>query len=130
MGRLDNKVLIVTGSTQGIGATTALLAADSGAAGIVICGRQQDKGKSVEAEIRDKGCSAVYVPADLSDVDQCRRVVQTCDEQFGRIDCLVNAAADTSRISRCYSAAAWQQLRAIREHWDPQHVMHDFPGLS
>ena len=97
MVRLDDKVLIVTGSTQGIGESTALLAAESGAAGIVICGRQQDKGKSVQAAIQDRDCPAVYVPADLSQVEDCRRVVKICDERFGRVDCLVNSAADTSR---------------------------------
>lgn len=95
--QLDDKVLIVTGGTQGIGESIALHAAALGAAGIVICGRQQDKGKRVEAAIEATGCSAVYVPADLSRVDDGRHVVQVCDERFGRVDCLVNAAADTSR---------------------------------
>ena len=97
MPRLDGKILLITGGTQGLGEVTALLAAESGAAGIVICGRQQDKGKNVETAIEDRGCPALYVPADLSREEDCRQVVRACDERFGRVDGLVNSAADTSR---------------------------------
>ncbi|MCH2129164.1 MAG: SDR family oxidoreductase [Pirellulaceae bacterium] len=114
MSRLDDKILIVTGSTQGIGEAIAISAAEMGAAGIVICGRQKDKGERVEATIREKGCAAVYVPADLSSVEDCERVVQTCDEQFGRVDCLVNSAADTSRGTlEDTTVALWDYLFAL-----------------
>lgn len=42
----------------------------------------------------------------------------------------INAGDDPDRIRRCYSSEAWERLRAIRDRWDPQRVMHDFPGLS
>jgi len=114
MPRLDDKVLLVTGSTQGIGESVALLAAESGAAGIVVCGRQQEKGNQVEAALQEKGCQAVYVPADLSREDDCRRVAQVCDERFGRVDCLVNSAADTSRGTLDdTSVELWDYLFAV-----------------
>ena len=94
---LENKVILVTGSTQGVGEAVARHAAESGAAGVVLCGRQEEKGASVASEIEAAGCPAVYVRADLSVVEDCRRVVQACDDRFGRIDGLVNAAADTNR---------------------------------
>ena len=72
-------------------------AAECGAAGIVTCGRQQEKGRAVAAAIEELGCPAVYVPADLARVEDCRNVVQACDERFGRLDGLVNCAADTNR---------------------------------
>jgi len=97
MGRLDAKVILVTGGTQGVGAAVALHAAECGAAGIVICGRQQDKGQAVASAIEERGCATEYVRADLSIVDDCRNVVRRCDERFGRVDGLVNAAADTNR---------------------------------
>lgn len=97
MTDMQGKILIITGGTQGIGEETALLAADSGAAGIVICGRQADKGAAVAAAIEQRGCEAEYVPADLSDPEACRRVVAACDQRFGRVDCLLNSAGDTSR---------------------------------
>ena len=97
MGRLEGRVIIATGGTQGVGEAVALHAADSGAAGVVICGRQQDKGQAVVAAIEQRGCAGEFVKADLANVEDCRNVVRKCDERFGRVDGLVNAAADTNR---------------------------------
>ena len=97
MARVDGKVIIITGSTQGLGEAVARQAAEDGAGGIVICGRQQDKGTAVAADIERAGCPALYVAADLSSIEDCRNIIRTCDEKFGRVDGLVNAAADTNR---------------------------------
>ena len=51
----------------------------------------------VVEKIQDLGTAALYVPADLSIVDDCRQVVSAGVEKFGHIDGLVNAAADTNR---------------------------------
>jgi NAD(P)-dependent dehydrogenase (short-subunit alcohol dehydrogenase family) len=99
MARFDNKVLIITGGTQGIGEATALYTAELGAAGIVICGRQEEKGAAVAAAVQKLGCDAEYVRADLAIVEDCRNVVQRCDERFGRVDGLANIAADTRRMA-------------------------------
>lgn len=97
MARVDDKVILVTGSTQGLGEAIALRAARNGAAGLVLCGRQEEKGERVRQEIERLGCPAEFVRADLSRVEDCRHVVRRCDERFGRVDGLVNAAADTNR---------------------------------
>jgi len=99
MARLENKVIIVTGSTQGVGEGIAIHAARNGAAGIVVCGRQEDKGEVVAERLREMGSQAEYVKADLAVEEDCRHVVERCDKRFGRIDGLVNAAADTNRGS-------------------------------
>ncbi|MEK1930707.1 MAG: SDR family NAD(P)-dependent oxidoreductase, partial [Pararhizobium sp.] len=97
-GRLDGKIAIVTGGTQGLGATIATLFAERGAAGIVICGRNAMKGEAKAAEIgKATGTNVVYVQADLGKVEDTRKVVAACDAQFGRVDALVNAAAITDR---------------------------------
>ena len=97
MARVDGKVIIVTGGTQGVGEACALLAAETGAAGVVICGRQVEKGEAVAAKITELGSKGVFVRADLALEEDCRNVVHVCDQEFGRVDGLVNAAADTSR---------------------------------
>ena len=97
MARLSGKVIVTTGGTQGVGEAVALMAARNGAAGVVICGRQEDKGAAVADRIQEIGCAAEYVRADLAIVDDCRKVLRRCDERFGRVDGLVNAAADTNR---------------------------------
>lgn len=97
MSRLTGKVIITTGGTQGVGEAVALDAAREGAAGVVLCGRQQDKGRAVAERVEALGCSAEFVRADLASEADCRQVVRRCDERFGRVDGLVNAAADTHR---------------------------------
>ena len=94
---LQGKVAVVTGGTQGLGAAIAHLLAERGARAVVICGRNRDKGQAQVERIRQTGAQALYVPADLALVDDCRNVVQQADRQFGRVDILVNAAAITDR---------------------------------
>lgn len=97
MPNLNDKVLVTTGGTQGVGEAIALHSARSGAAGIVICGRQDDKGQAVAARIEEMDTQCEFVHADLSNVDDCRNVMEQCIKRFGRVDGLVNAAADTNR---------------------------------
>ena len=95
---LQGKVAVVTGGTQGLGAAIAQLLAQRGAAGVVICGRQADKGRAQAQQITQaSGVRVVFVQADLEQVDDCRKVIATADAEFGRVDILVNAAAITDR---------------------------------
>ncbi|WP_432348033.1 SDR family oxidoreductase [Shinella yambaruensis] len=96
--RLDGKIAVVTGGTQGLGATIARLFAERGAAGLVICGRNAAKGEAKAREISGAtGVATLYVKADLGAVEDARAVIAACDEAFGRVDALVNAAAITDR---------------------------------
>jgi len=91
------KVAVVTGGTQGLGEEIARMFAARGAAGIVICGRNAKKGKAVATDIGKSGAKVKYVQADLSTVDDCRKVIREADKAFGRVDALVNVAATTDR---------------------------------
>ena len=98
MNRIDGKIAIVTGGTQGLGAAVARRLAEAGAAGVVTCGRTEEAGRAVAAAISaDTGCVARFVRADLARVEDCRAVVAAADDAFGRIDILVNAAGITDR---------------------------------
>ncbi len=94
---LNGKIAIVTGGTQGLGEAIARLFADRGAAGLVICGRNDKKGQRAASDISSAGCPTVFVQADLAKVADCRKVVAKADERFSRVDALVNAAALTDR---------------------------------
>lgn len=98
MNRIDGKIAVVTGGTQGLGAAIARCFAQAGAAGIVICGRNRTKGQEVADSIgAETGTKTVFVAADLGRVEDSRAVIAGADEAFGRIDILVNAAGLTDR---------------------------------
>lgn len=98
MNRIDGKVAVVTGGTQGLGAAIARLFAQAGAAGIAIVGRDADKGSALtEAIFRETGVPVLMIAADLGDTAQVLGVVGKAEARFGRIDILVNAAGLTDR---------------------------------
>ena len=96
-GQFAGKVAIVTGGTQGLGEAIARLLVERGAAGVVVTGRNRERGEAVAGSLGTGGAKALFVPAELADLDQVRAVTARCDEAFGRVDCLVNAAAITDR---------------------------------
>ena len=55
------QIIVVSGGTQGCGEAIALACAEEGAAGVIICGRQEAKGAAVSAEIEQRGAHSLYV---------------------------------------------------------------------
>jgi len=95
MNRMDGKVCVVTGSTQGLGAAIARRLAEAGAAGLVTLGRNEAKGRAAaEAITRDTGVSVYFVNADLGKVEDC---MAEAERVYGKIHVLVNAGARTDR---------------------------------
>ena len=95
--QLGGGIAVVTGGTQGLGEAVARLFAERGAAGVVICGRNSERGQGVAEDLRRGGCRAEYVCADLARMEDTRAVITAADRTFGRVDVLVNAAGITDR---------------------------------
>ena len=102
MGKLDGKVALVTGASRGIGKAIAQLFAEEGArvacvARTVEEGTHPLKGSlaTTLADIAAAGGGATAIAADISEFDECRRVVETTRSTYGPIDLLVNNAALT-----------------------------------
>ena len=93
MDRLKGKVAIVTGSTSGIGIGIARLFALEGAK-VVICGRREAKGQAVVDKIAAEGGEAWYHFMDMTDTDSVKKLFDDTAEKFGKIDILVNNAAN------------------------------------
>jgi NAD(P)-dependent dehydrogenase (short-subunit alcohol dehydrogenase family) len=91
MGRLENKVAIVTGGNSGIGRATARLFCKEGAK-VVISGRRDAENKKVVDEITAAGGEIMAVQADVSKKEDCKRIVDETIRKYGRIDALVNNA--------------------------------------
>jgi NAD(P)-dependent dehydrogenase (short-subunit alcohol dehydrogenase family) len=96
--RMDGKICVVTGATQGLGAAIARRLAAAGAKGIVITGRNPERGATVARDIINvHGVPTFFVQADFANVEDCRMVIAETDRLFGRVDVLVNAGASTAR---------------------------------
>ena len=92
-----NKVVIVTGSTQGSGAEVAKLFAHRGAEAITICGRNEQQGLEIKSEIESIGSKCIFVKADLNEAEECQNIVNKTDTAFGKINSLINVAGFTER---------------------------------
>jgi|TARA_B110000438_G_scaffold212212_1_gene204323 NAD(P)-dependent dehydrogenase (short-subunit alcohol dehydrogenase family) len=77
--QFEGKIVVISGSTQGLGEDVARLFARRGAEGLVICGRNTDKGKKVADSIIGQGCPTYFVEADLGSVDECKKVVSEAE---------------------------------------------------
>jgi 3-oxoacyl-[acyl-carrier protein] reductase len=92
MNKLSNKVVIVTGASKGIGAGIAKAMAAEGACVVVNYGRSLDGATRVVSDIERAGGKAVAAQADMSKVDDVRRLFKESEEAFGPVDVLVNNA--------------------------------------
>ena len=139
---LAGKIGVVTGGTQGLGEAVAHVFADRGAAGLVICGRNQTNGARVKAALEAKGAKTVYVPADLAKIEDCRAVIAAADRTFGRVDALVKdqltratvrEALDGVRdLERLAGKAATQRAtpRELRALGDSLESAHRAGGIA
>ena len=111
---LQGKVVLVTGSTQGLGEEIARLSVARGAAGIVLTGRSAERGEALAATLGSAQCRVIFVQAELSSTAACREIIKRADREFGRVDGLVNAAACTERGTlEDTSAEHWDKIMAI-----------------
>jgi len=92
--QFKDNVVIVTGSSRGIGKAIALAFATEGAA-VVVSGRNKENLKDVVTEISENGGQVFAVEADVAKVDDAKNLIEKTIEEFGQIDVLVNNAGIT-----------------------------------
>jgi NAD(P)-dependent dehydrogenase (short-subunit alcohol dehydrogenase family) len=110
MGRLQDRIAVITGASTGIGKSIAVAYATEGAK-IVLASRNKDKLEIVAKEIEDAGGSALVAPLDVTDEGAVIDLFRQAVEAFDRVDILVNNAgvskgAPTDELS----LEVWQQV--------------------
>ena len=109
-----NKVMLITGASRGIGAATARQAAAQGYALCLNYRQQQAVADALVREIVDGGGQAIAVQADVADEGDVQRLFAAIDQQYGRLDVLVNNAGMLEQQMRLedMDLARWQRVFA------------------
>jgi short-subunit dehydrogenase len=97
-GAIEGKVVVITGASSGIGEALALKVGEAGGT-VALVARSEDRLKEIKGEIEALGGGATVHPADLSDLEDCERLVEDVLATHGRVDVLVNNAGRSIRRS-------------------------------
>lgn len=92
--RLQDKVIVISGGTKGVGKAAAIAFAKEGAK-VVIGGRDEQAAEKVLAEAKEQGSDAVFVYTDLRNVSDCKKLFDKAFEAYGKIDGFFNYAGIT-----------------------------------
>src|SRR5512141_1219788 len=110
--RLDGRVALVTGASQGIGRACAHALAEAGAA-LALAARNQQKLAETAEQIRAAGGNAETFPLDISKEDEIRTVIKAAVAKFGKVDILVNNAGITrDQLAMRMKRADWDDVLA------------------
>lgn len=91
MGKLDGKVALITGGTSGIGGSSASLFAQEGA-DVIIVGRNEERGRKKELEIKKAGYKATFFQCDVSNKENIDILQHRIEKKYGKLDILFNNA--------------------------------------
>jgi NAD(P)-dependent dehydrogenase (short-subunit alcohol dehydrogenase family) len=91
MGKLDNKIALITGGGSGIGRATSILFAREGAS-VAVADWAEDHARAVVAEITKAGGKAIALKVDVSKAADAERMVAETVRHFGRLDIIYNNA--------------------------------------
>ena len=133
------KVMIITGGSRGIGAATAILAAQRGYAVCVNYVRNQEAADSVVSQIEADGGQAIAVAADMASEADILRLFETTDTQLGSVTALVNNAGiletqmrvdemDVERLNRIFTTNITGCFLCAREAVRRMSTRHGGPG--
>ena len=129
MGRLDGKVVLISGGARGQGATEAKMMANEGAK-VVFGDILGDEGKKVEAEIAELGLEATYVHLDVTTEADWISAVEIAVNRYGKLDILVNNAGILIRKSiEETTEEDWDRIMAINAKGVFFGTKHSIPAM-
>ncbi len=113
--RLEGKVVIIAGAGPGIGEGTVKVLASEGA-DIAVVDINKTEAKRIAEYVKRAGRKAVAIKADLTDEEECQKVVKTTLDSLGKVDGLVNIAGGLGSIHLSKDSHAFVDLTAAE--WD------------
>jgi NAD(P)-dependent dehydrogenase (short-subunit alcohol dehydrogenase family) len=96
MDSVQDKVVLITGGSSGIGRATALRLAGRGAR-VALAARTESALCAAVRDVAACGAEALALPTDVTDAEQCRRAVEATVERFGKLDVLICSAGVSMR---------------------------------
>jgi 3-oxoacyl-[acyl-carrier protein] reductase len=113
-GELEGRVALITGAVRRIGRAIALAMAGDGAAVVINTRRSRAEAEAVAAEIEAQGGCALVHLADITDEAAVQAMVDAALARFGRVDILINNAADRQQTPLTeISLAEWRRITGI-----------------
>ena len=111
--RVEGKVALISGGAGGIGAATAKLLAEEGAA-VVIADILEDEGQATESSISEAGGRALFVNLDVTSEESWNNAVRSAVSSFGKLDILVNNAGVSHRAGvEETTSEAWDNVMDV-----------------
>jgi len=107
-------IVLITGGSRGIGAAAALLAARQGWRVAINYAQQAEAAQALAGQVRALGASALTVQADIGNEQQVLAMFRQVDEQFGRLDALVNNAGVVDARARVDEMSVERLTRMMR----------------
>jgi NAD(P)-dependent dehydrogenase (short-subunit alcohol dehydrogenase family) len=114
MGRLDGKVVLITGAGLGMGQAAALLFAKEGAK-VAVVDWKPEAGEETVKMIKKAGGEAIFIKADVSKADDAKNMVKTTVKTYGKLDVIYNNAAILGRVAFTENIAEeeWDKIMAV-----------------
>lgn len=113
-GKLQGKVALITGGDSGIGRAVAIAFAKEGADVAIMYLNEHDDAKQTKQMVEEQGRRAVAIAGDIGDESFCQQAVQQAVDEFGKLDILVNNAAEQHPQESIEDISAEQLERTFR----------------
>jgi NAD(P)-dependent dehydrogenase (short-subunit alcohol dehydrogenase family) len=113
-GKLTGKIMLITGGDSGIGRAAAIAMAKEGADIAISYLEEHEDAKETERLVKEKGQRCLTIAGDIGDETFCQSLVQKTVDEYGRLDCLVNNAAEQHPQDSIADISAEQLERTFR----------------